>query len=52
VIISRCTSVTSGSQIEIHGFCDASQEAYGACVYVQRIEQIYGILSCYVPEAE
>jgi len=39
VKVPRCTSVTARSQIEIHGFCDASQEAYGACVYVHSKDQ-------------
>lgn len=39
VAIPRCTAVTASSQIEIHGFCDASQEAYGACVYVRSKDQ-------------
>jgi len=39
VSIPRCTSVTPRSLIEIHGFCDASQEAYGACVYIRSKDQ-------------
>ncbi|XP_025264886.1 uncharacterized protein LOC112638071 [Camponotus floridanus] len=34
--IPRCIKFNSESQAtQIHGFCDASQRAYGACVYVR-----------------
>jgi len=39
VSIPRCTSLAARSLIEIHGFCDASQEAYGACVYIRSKDQ-------------
>ncbi|XP_029170291.1 uncharacterized protein LOC114939979 [Nylanderia fulva] len=29
-----------GARVQIHGFCDASQRAYGACLYIRR--QIHG----------
>ncbi|XP_011174949.3 uncharacterized protein LOC105207218 [Solenopsis invicta] len=34
--ISRCVKSNSNSTvIQVHGFCDASQRAYGACVYIR-----------------
>ncbi|XP_018398194.1 PREDICTED: uncharacterized protein LOC108776159 [Cyphomyrmex costatus] len=34
--IPRCIKhATSPDSIQVHGFCDASQRAYGACVYVR-----------------
>lgn len=34
--ISRCVKFAVDSQlVQLHGFCDASQRAYGACIYVR-----------------
>lgn len=35
ISIPRFTSVTLAVKLEIHGFCDASQDAYGACLYLR-----------------
>lgn len=35
LVIPRRAVIGSPSQISAHGFCDASQDAYGACVYIR-----------------
>ncbi|XP_011860170.1 PREDICTED: uncharacterized protein LOC105557523 [Vollenhovia emeryi] len=36
VQVSRCVKFTADPQgVQVHGFCDASQQAYGACIYVR-----------------
>lgn len=35
VSIPRCAKCEMSKFTEIHGFCDASEEAYGACVYIR-----------------
>ncbi|KAF0745786.1 Uncharacterized protein FWK35_00034883, partial [Aphis craccivora] len=39
--IPRKAKPGAGDMFELHGFCDASGEAYGACVYVRYLNQ-YG----------
>lgn len=35
ISIPRKCKPQSSNDFEVHGFCDASQEAYGACIYVR-----------------
>jgi hypothetical protein len=45
--IPRCVNLFSpeGAYIEVHVFCDASQDAYGACAYLRCIN-INGTITC------
>ncbi|XP_071652694.1 uncharacterized protein [Temnothorax longispinosus] len=38
-ISRRAVKVKSSTRIELHGFCDASQNAYGACIYLRTTNQ-------------
>ncbi|XP_015436991.1 PREDICTED: uncharacterized protein LOC107192287 [Dufourea novaeangliae] len=38
VAIPRLVVRPNSTQVEIHGFCDASQKAYGACVYLRTVD--------------
>ena len=35
VQFKRCISVQNALRFELHGFCDASEKAYGACIYLR-----------------
>lgn len=38
--ISRATRTSYPGKIELHGFCDASQIAFGACVYLRQLTDV------------
>lgn len=38
LIIPRKVVCSEVSTIQIHGFCDASQEAFGACIYLRSVD--------------
>lgn len=42
--IPRQAIITHFDTIQIHGFCDASQQAYGACLYVRSVDKSGQIL--------
>ncbi|XP_043258052.1 uncharacterized protein LOC122400593 [Colletes gigas] len=39
ITFPRKTIIKSATTIELHGFCDASEKAYGACVYLRPINE-------------
>lgn len=43
--IQRNVVISNRDHIEIHGFCDASETAYGACIYIKGTDS-QGIISC------
>ncbi|XP_060863425.1 uncharacterized protein LOC132939996 [Metopolophium dirhodum] len=40
LIIPRLALLPESKSYELHGFCDASQHAYGACIYIRSSKQI------------
>ncbi|XP_043258048.1 uncharacterized protein LOC122400589 [Colletes gigas] len=39
VTFPRKAIIESAEKLELHGFCDASEKAYGACVYLRSIDK-------------
>ncbi|XP_076230300.1 uncharacterized protein LOC143176716 [Nomia melanderi] len=37
---NRCVTLRNHQRLELHGFCDSSERAYGACVYVRTIDAV------------
>ena len=45
----RCITLENTSEVQIHGFCDASEKAYGACLYFRSTDSQgihHGTLIC------
>jgi len=40
IIVSRYTMLSNSSNIQLHGFCDAFQAAYGVCIYVRSVDKV------------
>lgn len=38
IVVPRCVVDKGADWIEVHGFCDASEKAYGACLYVRNVD--------------
>lgn len=38
IVIPRYAMLHNPSDVQLHGFCDASQAAYGACIYIRSID--------------
>ncbi|XP_076223949.1 uncharacterized protein LOC143174539 [Nomia melanderi] len=45
VRFERHVSQRAARRIELHGFCDASERAYGACIYIRTIDSAENIKS-------
>ena len=45
IYFDRKVIISEAVRIELHGFCDASEKAYGACVYVRSIDKNNRILT-------
>lgn len=45
----RCIRLPEATELELHGFCDASEKAYAACIYLRSVDiagKIYCQLIC------
>jgi hypothetical protein len=40
------------TEIQLHGFCDSSERAYGACLYLRSVNQQGKVTSCFAPSRE
>ncbi|XP_043604779.1 uncharacterized protein LOC122577510 [Bombus pyrosoma] len=46
ILFPRKTTIKAAIEIELHGFCDASEKAYGACVYLRSLDPHGRIQTC------
>ena len=47
--INRKVVCSNATNIQIHGFCDGSERAYGACLYIRSKDNWQNILWTFVP---